>query len=107
MAVIRDPVTVDGDTDLDPVLGEQLAEILIEQDAVRMDPQVEAAYPTQRRMKLRDNPLQPATAASRGSPPCSTTCTMPSPCAAAYSAMRRAVREITSSEMALGRARQP
>ena len=67
MAVIRDPVTVDGDTDLDPDSANSSQKSSSSRTLVRMDPQVEAAYPTQRRMKLRDNPLRRPPPASRGS----------------------------------------
>ena len=45
MPVIGCPVTVEGDADLDPVLGEKLAELVAEQDAVRVDPQVKWQTP--------------------------------------------------------------
>ena len=56
MAVIRGPVTVEGDADLHPVLGEELAETLVQQDTVGMDPQIEAADALQRCLQLRDDP---------------------------------------------------
>ena len=50
MAVIGGPVAVDGNAHPDAMLGEQLAETLIQQDAIRVDPQIEAADIAQRRM---------------------------------------------------------
>ena len=76
MTVIGGPVAVDGNANLDAVLGEKLAKVLVKQDPVSVDPQIEAADAAQRRMELRDDP------------PCSTTCTVPSACEAAWSAMR-------------------
>ena len=43
MAVVGGPVAINGNADLDPMLGEKLAKSLIEQDPVGVDPQVKTA----------------------------------------------------------------
>src|ERR1017187_3451628 len=68
MTVIGGPVAVDGNANLDAVLGEKLAKVLVKQDPVSVDPQIEAADAAQRRMELRDDPLEPATAGEQGFP---------------------------------------
>jgi len=66
VAVIRRPVTVDRKSDFYPIFGEKLAEFLVEQDAIRVDPQIEAAHITQRAAELGDNLLQACPARQQG-----------------------------------------
>jgi hypothetical protein len=68
MPVVVGPTAINGDADLDPVLGEKLAEPLIKQDAVRVDPQVKMAYRLQRRPEFRNDPPQPGAAGQQGLP---------------------------------------
>ena len=46
MPVVGGPVTVEGDADFDVMLSEKLAELLAQQDAVGVDPQVQVAQAT-------------------------------------------------------------
>src|SRR5580658_1600549 len=102
MPVVGGTVAVNRDANPHAVLSEQFAELFIKQDTVGVNPQIEAADTVQCSLELGDNPSQPGPA-SRGSPPCRTTCTPSSRCDLACSAMRSAVCEITSSEIAKGR----
>ena len=68
MPVIGGTVAVNGDADTHAVVGEKLAKRLIEEDAVCVDPQVEAAHTVQRRPKFRRNTPQPGRTCESGLP---------------------------------------
>ncbi len=59
MTVISSPVTVEGDTHPDAMLGEELAQGLVELDTIGMDPEVEITDAAQGRLKSGDHPAQP------------------------------------------------
>ena len=76
MPVVGGPVTVDGNADLDLMLSEKFAERLAQQHTVGVDPQVQAAgaigSAARSAAMIRRSRAGPA---SKGSPPCRTTCT--------------------------------
>jgi hypothetical protein len=50
------------------MLGEKLAELLIENDAIGMNSQIESAYVPESALKFRDNAPQPLSASEQGLP---------------------------------------
>ena len=106
MAVVGQPVAVDGDADFDTVFCEQLAELLVQPDTVRVDPQVEMAYAAERGVQRGNNSAHPAGPHQQRLAPVQDDLNGVESMRLACSAMRCAVREITSSEMAMGWPRQ-
>ena len=62
VAVVRRPVAVEGDAHLDPVLREQFAELLVQPDTIRVNPQVKVAYGAQGRVQPGDDAAHPVMA---------------------------------------------